>query len=115
MGHSRTLGESSGQNGSSSQLRSQVYTGSVCTKNFPYFVAHPSKNSKNLFFTSRCFGRIVKASVVPFHHPGKYRTRSVGVSADCDHRVHLLIQEFLEVLRTVIGNVDPNLFHGADR
>jgi hypothetical protein len=32
-----------------------------------------------------------------------------------DHRVNFLVQEFLEVLRTVIGNVDPNLFHCADR
>jgi hypothetical protein len=29
--------------------------------------------------------------------------------------VNFLVQEFLEVLRTVIGNVDPNLFHCADR
>jgi hypothetical protein len=96
-------------------LRSQVYSGSVGAKNFPYFVAHPAENSENILFTSRSFGRIVKAPVVPFHHPGKYRTRLVGVPADRDHRVHFLIQEFLEVLRTVTRNVDPNLFHGADR
>src|SRR6266403_1253713 len=103
------------RSGSSRKLRSQVYTGSVGAENFPYFVAHPAKNSENLFFTSRSFGGIVKAPVVSFHHPGKYRTRLVGVSTDRDHRVHFLIQEFLEVLRTVTRNVDPNLFHGADR
>jgi hypothetical protein len=97
------------RSGLSRQLPSQVYTGSVGAENFPYFVAHAAKNSENLFFTSRSFGRIVKAPVVPFHHPGKYRTRLVGVSTDRDHRVHFLIQEFLEVLRTVTRNVDPNL------
>jgi hypothetical protein len=93
----------------------RFYTGSVGAENFPYFVAHSAKNSENLFFTSRSFGWIVKTPVVPFHHPGKYRTRLVGVSTDRDHRVHFLIQEFLEVLRTVTRNVDPDLFHGADR
>ena len=100
---------------SSRQLRSQIYAGCVGVENFPYFVAHSAKNSENLFFISRSFGRIVKAPVVPFHRPGKYRTRLVGVSTDRDHRVHFLIQEFLEVLRTVTRNVDPNLFHGTDR
>ena len=38
-------------------------------RKLPYFVAHPAKNCENLFFTSRGFGRIVKAPVVPFHHP----------------------------------------------
>ena len=104
-----------GESGSASQLRAQVYTGSVGTKNFPYFVAHTAKNSENLFFTSRGFGRIVKAPVVAFHHSGKYRTGLVGVSADRDYRVHFRIEEFVEVLRTVIRNIDPNLFHGADR
>jgi hypothetical protein len=74
-------------------VRSQAYTGSVGAEDFPYFVAHPAESSENLLFTSRSFGRIVKAPVVPFHHPGKYRTRLVGVSADCDHRVDFLIQE----------------------
>jgi hypothetical protein len=54
-------------------MRSQVYTGSVRGENLPYFVAHPAKNSKNLFFTSSGFGRIVKAPVVPFHHSEKPR------------------------------------------
>jgi hypothetical protein len=53
----------SSRSGSSRQLRSQVYTGSVGPENFCYFVAHPAKNSENLFFTSRGFGRIVKAPV----------------------------------------------------
>jgi hypothetical protein len=28
--------------------------------------------------------------------------------------VYSRIEEFLQVLRTVTGNIDPNLFHGAD-
>ena len=105
----------SSQQTSSIQVRSQVHTSSVGAEDFPDLVAYPAKNRKNLFFTSSGFGRIVKAPVVPFHYPGKYRTRLVGISTDRDHRVHFLIQEFLEVLRTVTRNVDPNLFHGADR
>ena len=107
--------KSSSQSGSSSHLRSQVYTGSVGTKNFGYFVADPAKNSENLLFISRGFGRVVKAPVVPFHQPRKYRTGLVGVSADRDYRVHFRIEEFFKVLRTVIRNIDSNLFHGADR
>jgi hypothetical protein len=92
------------------QLRSQVYTGSVGVENFTYFVAHPAKNSENLFFTSRRFGWIVKTPVVAFHHPGKYRTGLVDVSAYRDHGMYFRIEEFLEVLRTVPRNIDPNLF-----
>ena len=77
------------RSGSSRQLRSQVYTGSVGPENFCYFVAHPAKNGENLFFASRGFGRIVKAPVVPFHQPRKYRTRLVGVSTDRDYGVYL--------------------------
>jgi hypothetical protein len=58
------------RSGLSRQLRSQVYIGSVGAENFPYFVAHPAKNSENLSVTSRSFSRIVKAPVVPFHRPG---------------------------------------------
>jgi hypothetical protein len=97
------------------QLRSQVYTGSVGAKNFPDFVSNPAKNGENLFFASRGFGRIIKAPVVPFHQPRKYRTRLVSVSTDRDYGVYLRIEEFLQVLRMVTRNIDPNLFHGADR
>jgi hypothetical protein len=50
---------------------------------------------------------LTEAPVVPFHHPWKYRTRLVGVSADRDHRVYFRIEEFLQVLRTVTRTYSP--------
>jgi len=88
---------------------------SVGAEDFPDLVAHPAKTAK-ISSSFQWLWPDRQSPVVPFHHSRKYRHGLVDVSRQTVITVCALeIEEFLEVLRTVTRNIDPNLFHGADR
>jgi len=53
--------------------------------------------------------------MMPIHLARKNGTNLVRVLADGDHGLDLLIQEFIQVLRPMLGDIDPNLFHRLNR
>jgi len=82
------------------------------------FIPHtPIVHQRFLFaFRILCKGRrIVEADV---YHPRlavKHRTRFVGVSANGDHPIQLDVFEFVDVFRSLAGDIDAGLFHYLHR
>ena len=58
-------------------------------------------------------GGIIKAPMVAVHLAGKHRAGVVRVAAHRDHGFDFPVEELLQVLGAVAGNINPNLVHHA--
>lgn len=70
---------------------------------------------ENLLLGSRGVGRIVKAPMEAAYLTGEHRASLVGIPADRDNCVDIPVEELFEVLGSVSGDIDTNLFHHFDR
>src|SRR5436190_3150034 len=57
---------------------------------------------------------IIKAPVMPVHLARKHRTCLIRIAAYGDHGLHLLVEEFAEVLGVMCGDVDADFLHHLD-
>ena len=96
-------------------LRLVFSAGSVGFEDAPDFVPYSAENGELLFLGSGRVRRVVKAPVMPVELPGKQRARLIGVAADRDHRLHVLVEKFVEVLGTMVRDIKADLFHYLDR
>jgi hypothetical protein len=53
-------------------------------------------------------GRIIKGKVVTIHLAGKRGTFLIDVATHCNDRFNILIKEFIQMFRPVIGNINSN-------
>ena len=79
------------------------------------FVAHPAEHRQLFLLAALGVGRVVESPMMAAELAGKDRAGLVGVAADRDHRLHVLLQKLVHVLAVVAGNVDPDLRHDLDR
>jgi hypothetical protein len=80
----------------------------------PHLIAHTAEAGQNFLLAAGGPGRIVKRPVMTVHLAGKNRARLIRVAAHSDDGMDRLIQEFLQVLRAMAGNVNARLGHDLD-
>ena len=79
------------------------------------FVAHAAEDDELLVVTADGVCGIVEAPVMPVQLPGEHRAGLVRVAADSDDGLHRLVEELIQVLRVMAGNIEADLLHDLDR
>ena len=92
-----------------SPFRLVAPSGGVCLENHPDLVAHLAENSQLFLLDALRVRRIVETPVVAVHLAGEHRTRLVGVAANRNHGLDILLEKFVHVLAMVSGDVDADL------
>ncbi len=73
-----------------------------------------SKESQALFFGSLMSRRVWKRIVNAYYITGKPKTAFLCIVTECEHVIEGLVFKKAHVVRTVIGNIDANLFHNRN-
>ena len=86
----------------------------VGLKHLTDFIAHAAEDEKLLLFGAGGVGGVVKAPVVAVYLAGKHGAGLIGIAADGDDGFNVLIEELIEVLGMMRGDVDADLGHDFD-
>jgi len=77
----------------------------------PDFVPHASEYGEDFLVGSIRMSRVVESPVVTIHLPREHWASLIGISANGNDRFHILPEEFLEMLRSVAGDINADLAH----
>ena len=75
------------------------------------FIPHPAEDGEFLLARPSSVGGIVETPVMPVHMAGKHWARLFGIAAHSDDGLDWLMEELVQVLRLVAGNVDADFRH----
>ena len=75
------------------------------------FVSKLPKDVQDFFVSASCVRWIGEWPMMTIHLPWKNGTRLVGIPTDGDYSLHVLVQEFVQVFRTMRRNVDADFMH----
>jgi len=78
------------------------------------FVADAAEDGELLLLGAGGVGGIIERPVVTIYLAGEDGAGLIGVSADGDDGLHRLVEEFVEVLGGVAGDVDADFGHDFD-
>ena len=78
------------------------------------FITDAPEYRELLLFASRGVRWIVEGEMMASGMTGEHGARLVGLATDGDHGVDARLQEFIEMLGTVLRDVDADLRHRAD-
>src|SRR5215468_1215220 len=79
------------------------------------FIPHPAKDDQACRLITLYSRRVLEAPVNSLGPSGEDGTALIGVVAYGDHVIELLPQKFIHRLRTVAGNINPDLPHRLNR
>src|SRR5207245_8954232 len=88
--------------------------GAVRFEDQPHLIADVAENLQLLLFGSFCFGWIEKAPMIPVDLTGKNRAGPLGIAADGDYRLDLVVEELSHGLRAMSRDIDTDLLHHLD-
>jgi hypothetical protein len=88
--------------------------GCVGFKNSADFITHTPKNGMAEFFIAGRLSRVIEWEMVAVGLAGKDWARFIGLAADGDDGLDSLVEKFVEMFRSMPGNVDPNLRQNLD-
>lgn len=74
-------------------------------------IAHATEYGESLLGSAGRVRGIVETPMMPVHLAGKHRTHLVGIAAHGDDGLDRLMEELVQVLRLVAGNVDADFRH----
>lgn len=77
-------------------------------------VAYATEISENFLFGALSVRGIIEAPVMAIHLAGIHRANLVSVAAHGDHGRDLLLEEFVHVLRAMIGDIDSDFLEHLD-
>lgn len=78
------------------------------------FIADAAEDGDLLLFGAGCMGGIIERKVVAIDLAGKQGAGLIGIAAYGDHRLDVVVQEFVEMLGTMMADIDADLIHDAD-
>jgi hypothetical protein len=81
----------------------------------PNFIPHSAKEDEALVFRALKGCGILKRFVNAFGVTGKHRAALLCMVADREHVIEGLALKIIHVLRTMIGNINAELFHNRNR
>ncbi len=87
----------------------------ISGEDFQNLITDAAEDGKLFFFSASGVGGIVKGPMVAVHLAGEHRAGLVGVAADGDDGLYLVIEEKIHVFRVMAGGVDADFFQRADR
>jgi hypothetical protein len=86
----------------------------VCLEDAPNFIPNSPEHCELLLLGSRGMRGIIEREMMPIPLAWEHRTRLVCLAANGDHRIDRLIQEFAQMLRAMLADIDANLTHHLD-
>lgn len=88
--------------------------GGVGFEDLFYLVADAAEDGELFFLSSRGVGGVVKREVVATDLTREDRAGLIRIAADCDDGLDGAREKFVEVLRSMAGDIDADFCHGAD-
>jgi hypothetical protein len=89
-------------------------TGCIGLKDEPDLITDTAELVEDFLLGSSRMRRVIKSPVEAVYLTWEHGTGLVRIAADGDHRIDVACQEFLEVLRCVSGDINPDLLQDFD-
>ncbi len=87
----------------------------IGSENSGDLVSHAAKDGHFFCFTADGLRWVVEIPMITMHLTGKNRACLFCISANGDHGANLVAEEFVQVLRVMLADVDADLRHDLDR